>query len=98
MNTATLQENAKHMIDDLFNNVDELKIKAEQISHNMREEWNSEISKLETSKKELNNIYAKISNANDASIQELSKALDEQKASVQKRIEHMREIYSKMLN
>jgi|GEM_PF-2874834 len=98
MNTTELRTKAKDMIDMLFNDVDELKIKSEQIAHDLKDEWNQEISNLENTKDQLKDIYGKISKANEASMQELSAAFDEQKASAEKRIDHLREIYSKMLN
>lgn len=98
MNTTELRTNTKEMIDELFDDFEELKVRSKQIGNDLKEEWEVEIGRLQESKDSLKDIYSRISKANEEASKELLKSFEEQRASVKIRMEHLREIYSKTLN
>lgn len=98
MNTLEVRNKTKEKIDTLFNHVEEFKVKSNQIDHQLGEEWNSAIEALNKTKDSMEDLYQKITTANEETLGELSEAFNEQWNNAEQRVNKIREIYSKTLN
>ena len=98
MKPLELKERAKVRIEELSHDVDELKVKTDLLAYRLKNEWEEEIEALEDTRHSLEDIYHKISKANEGSVKELAKNFEAQSESAKKRIDHLWEIFSKTLN
>lgn len=98
MKPLELKERAKVQIEELSHDVDELKIKTDLLTRRLKSEWEEEIEALEDTRHSLEDIYHKIARASEGSMKELALAFETESESAKRRIDHLRELYSKTLN
>ncbi len=98
MNIQEIKEKSKSKIDELFNNVEEFKVKGERIENQFKDSWDQAVKELTENKKSMEDLYKKISDANEKTIAELTTAFNKHSASAQVRVNKIKEIYSKTLN